>query len=130
MISYLLVTQFNKYIQYLGLLTIALSSIVFFTKCSNPSEPELGFGMEKTFLTHKEIDVRYKSSDGVILSGTLLLPPGNSSTKYPAVVIHLGSDRWTRLTYRYNGLEKAFLDRGIAVLTYDKRGVGESGGEC
>lgn len=125
---HLSVIQLYKFNQHLRLFFIVFFSVCFFTKCSNPSEPELGFSEKKVFSTHIEIDVRYKSSDGVILSGTLLLPPANSLDKYPAVVAHFGSDRWTR--YRYNGWTKVWLDRDIAVLTYDKRGVGESGGEC
>lgn len=121
------VNWFYKYNDLFKPIAIVFA-IVIFTKCSSPSAPELGFGEEKTFSTHIEIDVRYKSSDGTILSGTLLIPPTDSIKKYPAVVAHFGSDRWTR--YRYNGWTKVWLDRGIAVFTYDKRGVGESGGEC
>jgi pimeloyl-ACP methyl ester carboxylesterase len=43
--------------------------------------------------------------------------------------MHFGSDRWTRATYDGSNL-KFWIDNGIAVFTYDKRGVGRSQGEC
>ncbi len=64
-------------------------------------------------------DVKFESQ-GVTLAGSLLLP----KNAVAAVVIVHGSDPVKR--------EMAFAERlaqeGIAVLTYDKRGVGESGG--
>ena len=96
------------------------------SSCGKPTEPALGFSDPHVFSTHIEIDVRFESSDGTRLVGTLLLP--ESRGPHPAVVAHFGSDRWTR--YGYNGWTQVWLDRGFAVFTYDKRGVGESGGVC
>ncbi|CAL2081515.1 Hydrolase_4 domain-containing protein [Tenacibaculum sp. 190524A02b] len=74
---------------------------------------------------HKSIDaiktenVIFKS-EGVKLSGTIYSP------KYPhsAVVIVHGSDRVPRM----RKLAEFLAKHNISVLTYDKRGVGESGG--
>jgi hypothetical protein len=86
-----------------------------------------GFGAERNYATHREVDVGFRSTDGVLLAGTLLLPHG--AGPFPAVVCHFGSDRWTR-SAGYNGFTRIWLDAGIAVLSYDKRGVGQSGGIC
>jgi len=93
---------------------------------ASPLEPvPLGWGPVRTYATHREIDVGFRSSDGAILAGTLLLPaaPG----RYPAVLMHFGSDRWRRAPYSQVG---GFLALGMAVLTYDKKGVGQSQGRC
>lgn len=83
------------------------------------------FGEERLFATHREVVVRWGSS-GATLEGALLLPrePG----RFPAVVAHFGSDRWTRSGL--DGFTAIWLARGFAILTYDKRGVGRSSGAC
>jgi pimeloyl-ACP methyl ester carboxylesterase len=43
--------------------------------------------------------------------------------------MHFGSDRWRRATYVGSNL-RFWLDNQIAVVTYDKRGVGRSQGVC
>lgn len=67
----------------------------------------------------KTIPVTF-SSEGVKLSGTILMPKKPNA----AVVIVHGSGQEKRMLDYANQL----ADKGIAVLTYDKRGVGESGG--
>jgi dienelactone hydrolase len=63
------------------------------------------------------------ASDGKTLAGTLALPEGPQP--YPGVVLFHGSGPQTRdlFTARW------FAAQGIAALAYDKRGVGESGGD-
>jgi dienelactone hydrolase len=64
-------------------------------------------------------------TDGSVkLDGRLLLPPGKGP--FPAVVIVPGAERayWNS----YDLWADFFASRGFAVLTYDKRGVGASGG--
>jgi dienelactone hydrolase len=58
------------------------------------------------------------------LEGLLQFPttPG----KHPLVVFIHGSGQGTR--YEYSNLFEIFLSKGYAVFSYDKRGVGESGG--
>lgn len=63
-------------------------------------------------------------SQGVTLSGTLWLPDGPGP--HPAIVVVHGSGRQTRGS-AINAAQH-FNRLGIAVLGYDKRGVGESGG--
>jgi len=67
---------------------------------------------------------QFTSTDGVRLAGTLTLPEGRPP--FPGVVLVHGSGRTTREMMAW--LAHGFLSRGFAVLAYDKRGVGESGG--
>lgn len=67
-------------------------------------------------------EVCFRSADGVVLSGTLYLPDG--AGPFPGVVLLHGSGPQTRL----DRFAQALADAGLAVLTYDKRGVGRSGG--
>lgn len=110
-----------------------LFSIVVASACSSGSmlgppldAGDFEIGEERVFSTHREVDVRWGVT-GATLEGTLLLPR-QSGQRYPAVVAHFGSDRWTR--FGLNGFTRTWLQRGFAILTYDKRGVGESSGEC
>src|SRR5690242_21941983 len=63
------------------------------------------------------------ASRGVSLSGSLELPEGQPIRS--AVVFIHGSGPQTRNL----GLAERFADSGIAAVVYDKRGVGQSGGE-
>ena len=60
-------------------------------------------------------------SQGVALRGTVYVP---RTTSFAAAVWVDGAGQ----KYRNPGLGKILAQRGLAVLTYDKRGVGESGG--
>jgi uncharacterized protein len=64
-------------------------------------------------------DVKFES-EGVTLAGSILQP----KSPFAAVVIVHGSDP----VKREMEFAKRLAKEGIAVLTYDKRGVGESGG--
>jgi dienelactone hydrolase len=66
--------------------------------------------------------VHFASGD-VTLAGTLVLPEG--SQPHPGVVLFHGSGPQNRdlFTARW------FASEGIAALAYDKRGIGESGGD-
>jgi len=64
-------------------------------------------------------DVKFESQ-GVTLAGSILKP----KNPFAAVVIVHGSDP----VKREMDFAKRLAEKGIAVLTYDKRGVGESGG--
>jgi len=63
-------------------------------------------------------------NEGVPLAGTLWLPDGPGP--HPAMVYVHGSGRVTRTSA--TDMARHFNGLGIAVLAYDKRGVGESGG--
>ena len=69
-------------------------------------------------------DVRF-SNGGIHLAGTLYRPA--TGTRHPAVILVHGSEpatrEWTLPFARF------LIRRGVAVLGYDKRGVGGSGGD-
>lgn len=67
------------------------------------------------------IPVEFRS-EGAILSGSILLPDNGSPTA--AIVLVHGSGREERMLW----LARPLAKDGFAVLTYDKRGVGMSGG--
>jgi len=64
-------------------------------------------------------DIRFESK-GVTLAGTIYTPQHS----YAAVVLVNGSDQ----TPRMRKFASLLAEKDISVLTYDKRGVGESGG--
>jgi pimeloyl-ACP methyl ester carboxylesterase len=72
---------------------------------------------------HSE-DVSFQASDGVTLAGTLVTPatPG----RHPAIIFMHGSGAAPRMSNF--GLGYWLATRGFAVLKYDKRGSGQSGG--
>jgi len=69
-------------------------------------------------------DVQFDNGD-VTLRGTLYLPP-DAVTPVPAVVLAHGSGPATRHLGTWTTF---FLEQGLAVLSYDKRGAGESTGD-
>ena len=74
---------------------------------------------------HREAGVHF-TCEGTVLAGTLYLPTGGG--KHPAVVWVHGSGETPRLNY--GPVVAPLVEDGIAVLSYDKRGVGESEGDC
>jgi uncharacterized protein len=68
-------------------------------------------------------EVRF-ASDDVTLAGTLLIP--SIKGQHPAIVFIHGSGSQGR---DFGPLPALFARKGIAVLTYDKRGVGDSTGD-
>ncbi len=73
-------------------------------------------------------DVSFVGGDGIELRGTLVLPEVGTRP-YPAIILLHGAERATRERSIYRMTGNVFLERGIAVLVYDKRGAGESGGD-
>ena len=92
---------------------------------NRPQEPEEPYPYEAT-------DVGFESvAAGVTLAGTLTIPPG--SGPHPAVVLVSGSGPQDRDETVFGHrpflvLADHLTRRGIAVLRYDDRGVGESTG--
>lgn len=72
-------------------------------------------------------DVTFTSEDGISLAGTLLMPEGEAP--HAAVVMLHGSGPEDRRGPGYRILSNQIARSGVAVLFYDKRGVGESGGD-
>jgi dipeptidyl aminopeptidase/acylaminoacyl peptidase len=75
------------------------------------------------------------ASGGVRLAGALTLPAGNGP--FPAVVLVSGFGPVDRdggfglfHSHYYRTLATALARRGVAVLRYDKRGIGDSGGSA
>ena len=73
---------------------------------------------------YREEEVEFRNGD-VLLSGTLLVPPGTG--RHPAVLFLHGSGPESRAASRF--LADYFARHGIAALIYDKRGVGRSTGD-
>jgi hypothetical protein len=71
----------------------------------------------------RQLEVRFRSG-GAVLSGTLTVPA--SRGPHPAVVFVTGSGETSRAYLPE--LQGLFVRNGIAVLAYDKRGIGQSGG--
>lgn len=71
-------------------------------------------------------EIRYQSKDGIMLAGRLTSPmmPG----KHPAVVIVHGAGEGVRQNWLTDLLGGLFALDGISTLSYDKRGLGGSGG--
>jgi pimeloyl-ACP methyl ester carboxylesterase len=71
----------------------------------------------------RQFEVRFRSGS-VNLAGTLSIPPG--AGKHAAVAFVHGSGSTNRAYLPE--LSELFVRHGVAVLVYDKRGVGQSGG--
>ncbi len=91
--------------------------------CNNPSAT---FGDPHVLSDYQEIDAHFTCED-ITLAGTLTLPLGSSP--HPALVWVHGSGETSRLTYKAPLVQK-LVESGLAVLSYDKRGVGNSQGAC
>ena len=91
--------------------------ILFFLLGSKVNSQNIADANKKT--EFKTENIKFKSA-GIILAGTVLVP------QHPiaAVVLVHGSGQEKRMIK----LAAHLATQGIAVLTYDKRGVGESGG--
>jgi uncharacterized protein len=76
-----------------------------------------------TRIRTRQLEVRFRSGR-TLLAGTLTLPPGPGP--HPALVWVHGGGVQTR-NY-FPDLPALCAGAGLAVLTYDKRGVGQSGG--
>ena len=90
--------------------------------CSNPSA---SFGKPSVAGDHREVLVHFTCA-GAKQAGTIYLPLGKG--RHPAIIWVHGAGEATRLSY--GPLVAAFVKRGIAFFSYDKRGVGESEGDC
>jgi pimeloyl-ACP methyl ester carboxylesterase len=69
-------------------------------------------------------DITFVSGD-VVLAGTIFVPSGKG--RHPGIVFLHGSGAEGRWASNY--LAESFARRGFAALTFDKRGVGKSGGD-
>ncbi|NPA36321.1 MAG: alpha/beta hydrolase [Chlorobi bacterium] len=96
-------------------------------KPSRPQEPEPPY-------PYYSEDVKFENkTDGITLAGTLTIP--DKSGRYPAVVLISGSGSQNRdeeiMGHKPFLVLADYLTRhGIAVLRFDDRGAGESGGDA
>jgi dienelactone hydrolase len=93
------------------------AAICFLWACSPPASNPV---VAATNIRKQQ--VHFRNGD-ITLAGTLFLPAG--SRVHPAVVLFHGSGPEPRNTF----MGRWFAEQGIAALTYDKRGVGESTGD-
>jgi len=91
-------------------------------RCTSPNAT---FGDATDLRTHREVTVHFTCEE-TALAGTLYLP--NGSGRHPAVVWVHGSGEQPRLNY--GPVVAPLVEDGVAVFSYDKRGVGESEGDC
>jgi len=87
--------------------------------------PATEFGPMNNLFNHQEVSVRF-TCEGAVQVGTLYLPSGPGP--HPAVIWVHASGPNPRLGY--GDLFLGLVDAGVAVFSYDKRGVGESQGSC
>ena len=80
-------------------------------------------GVAAKRLRARQLEVRFRSG-AVTLAGTLTIPPGTG--KHAAVAFVTGSGPTVRAYLP--DLSAMLLRQGVAVLVYDKRGNGQSGG--
>ena len=92
----------------------------------NPETGELGESQSATRLNLKSEVVHFTSEDGTNLAGLLTLPA--TSGPYPAIMSLHGSEPGTKDNFGSQQMSAFMASHGIAILTYDKRGVGESEG--
>lgn len=87
------------------------------------------FSQVRTLPGHTEIDIRLPATD-TTLGGTLFLPTGDGV--FPVVILQPGSQPWQRTTtVDYPDSGAAYYNSlGVGAWSYDKRGVGQSGGVC
>jgi uncharacterized protein len=93
-------------------------------RCNHPT---VHASPPRSSTTHNEVELRIHCH-GADLAGVLTLPPGPGP--FPAVVWVPGSGETLRLTWSGATLVRTLVGSGFAVLSYDKRGVGASTGEC
>jgi pimeloyl-ACP methyl ester carboxylesterase len=92
-------------------------------ECAHPART---LGDRQDLGDHQEQEVHFEC-EGVSLAGTIYLP--ESSGPHAAAVWVHGAGDAPRLGWG-GQLLPGLVDAGVAVLSYDKRGVGESEGEC
>ena len=120
----------------LGRVTLAIVASLFLSGCgggvSDPASaacpnPKTTYGQPSELSDHAEIPVTF-TCEGADIAGTLYLPKEDG--RHPALVWVHGAGKETRLTWGDGAFLRPFTAAGFAVFSFDKRGVGESEGEC
>jgi pimeloyl-ACP methyl ester carboxylesterase len=97
-----------------------------FLAAPGAADQERGVTEVGTQQAQRTEDVRFPNGD-VELAGTLFLPA--TGGPHPALVVTHGSGREGRHLAGVRGFATTLAEEGLAVLLYDKRGIGDSGGE-
>jgi dienelactone hydrolase len=92
----------------------------------DPATGSLGTGQQAARLSLVTETVQYTSADGITLTGLLTLPATDGP--HPAMVVLHGSEPGRRDDFGRHIMSAYLASQGFVVLTYDKRGVGDSGG--
>jgi pimeloyl-ACP methyl ester carboxylesterase len=102
---------------------VELGPVAFFERAAGDAD------IDRTFADFRPSqiaeDVRIESEPGITLAGTLKVP-NMGDAPYPVVLLLGGGGPAPRGIYPL--LEQRLLAHGIATLSYDKRGVGQSTG--
>jgi pimeloyl-ACP methyl ester carboxylesterase len=88
--------------------------------------PPVSVGAERALADHREVDVQF-TCVGAVQAGTIYLPGDDG--QHPALVWIHGAGQARRLPYAFDMIGQ-LVHAGVAVLSYDKRGVGQSQGVC
>jgi len=99
-----------KRFRLISVVLLIVIILLLVTGCTTDNRPSTG-------------RVTFQNGD-VNLAGNLFLPAGEGP--FPAIVLVHGAGKYTSQDYKY--LSFFFVNQGFATLTYDKRGVGASGG--
>jgi pimeloyl-ACP methyl ester carboxylesterase len=89
--------------------------------------PQPTFGARTQLGDHAEVPVSY-TCEGAKIAGTLYL--ARTGGTHPALIWVHGAGETPRLVWGDGKFLRPFADAGFAVFSFDKRGVGESEGEC
>ena len=99
----------------------SLLSLVLLLLVPGPASAQEGVRIED--------DIEVRSFDGTPIMATLMLP-ADASAENPVPAI-IGTHGWAGSRSRSpSGLSARLIDRGYAILTWDSRGFGHSGGEA
>lgn len=115
----------NAYKRSLQIILVIIVCLLLFTNCNIET-------IESSSNPYKSIDISFTNNkDGIQLSGTLTIP--NKTGPLSVVVLIHGSGPHDRdLKFGKHSIFKDIAEqlalKGIAVLRYDKRGCGKSGG--
>lgn len=104
-----------KLLKHLGFLSLC----IFLISCNKSDKQTVTQTKTQSSNSIQSKNITF-NSEGVSLAGTIYKP----EYSHAAVIIIHGSDQVPRMTK----FAKLLAKNGISVLTYDKRGVGESGG--
>ena len=110
-----------------------ISGLLLSPAAAQPGTP-VPTALPTPFPHFRSTDVTFTSSDGTRLAGTLTVPNGGHAPFTIVVLVHGSGPLDRNETIGPNAiflqLSNALSNAGYAVLRYDKRGVGKSGGSA